>query len=122
MDPLHDVIERRIREAEEAGLFRDLPGAGKPLEIEDLTRVPEDLRGGYILLKNAGALPEGLELRQTLLRLEDLIAACESEGERERLVRERTSGALRLAMLRERRGFGPAHEEYAARLAQRLGG
>ncbi|MFM7298600.1 MAG: DnaJ family domain-containing protein [Planctomycetota bacterium] len=122
MDPLHDVIERRIREAEEAGLFRGLPGEGKPLELEDLTRVPEDLRGGYILLKNAGVLPEELELRQSLLRLDDLISACESEGERERLSRERAVGALRLAMLRERRGFGPAHEEYAARLAERLGG
>lgn len=121
LDPLHDVVERRIQEALEAGAFANLPGAGRPLELEDLTRVPEELRAGYMVLKSAGLLPEELELRQSLVRLDDLLAACESEPDRERLSRERAVAALRVAMLREKRGFGPAHQEYADQLAARLG-
>ena len=121
-NPLDDVVERRIQDAEAAGLFRNLPGAGRPIEVEDLSRVPEELRGGYILLKNAGVLPEELELRQSVLRLDDLLAACEDEERRAVLGRERALAALRLSMLRERRGLGPAHDEYAAQLATRLGG
>ena len=119
-DPLHDVVERRIQEALEAGAFANLPGAGRPLELEDLTRVPDELRAGYMLLKSAGLLPEELELRQSLLRLDDLLAACESGPERERLARERAVAALRVAMLREKRGFGPAHQEYADKLEARF--
>lgn len=121
-NPLDDVVERRIQDAEAAGLFRNLPGTGQPLELEDLSRVPDDLRGGYILLKSAGVLPEELELRQSLLRIDDLLAACEEEGRCETLRRERAIAALRLSMLRERRGFGPVHDEYAAKLGARLGG
>jgi hypothetical protein len=120
LDPLHDVVERRIQEALEAGAFANLAGAGKPLELEDLTRVPEDLRAGYLVLKSAGVLPEELELRQSLLKLDDLLAACDAEPDRERLARERAIAALRLAMLREGRGFGPAHQEYSDPLLRRL--
>lgn len=120
LDPLHDIVERRIQEALEAGAFANLAGAGRPLELDDLSRVPEDLRAGYMVLKSAGVLPEELELRQSLLKLEDLLAACESEPEREKLARERAVAALRVAMLREKRGFGPAHQEYADQLAARL--
>ena len=39
-----------------------LPGKGKPLELEDLSWVPEDLRIGYHVLKNAHVLPPEVEL------------------------------------------------------------
>lgn len=120
-DPLHDLAERRIQEALEAGLFANLPGAGLPLNLEDLSGVPEDLRAGYLLLKNAGVLPDELELRQSLLKLDDLLAACDDEGQRARLRSQRATALLRVALLREHRGFGPAHQEYEAQLAARLG-
>lgn len=121
VDPLHRIAERKIEEALERGEFERLPGAGRPLELEDLSRVPEDLRAGYLLLKSAGVLPEELELKQHLLRLDDLLAACHDEGTKRKLVAERTTTALRFALLLERRGFGPAHQEYAERLTEKLG-
>lgn len=83
--------------------------------------MPEELRAGYLLLEGAGILPEELQARQELVRLEDLIAACHDDGVRLELVRAHTTAALRYALLAERRGLGPAHQEYAARLAAKLG-
>lgn len=121
MDPLHRIADRKIEAALERGEFDHLAGAGRPLDLEDLSRVPEDLRAGYVVLKNAGVLPEELELKKEMLRLEDLIAACHDEGAKRRLVSERTTAALRYALLLEKRGFGPAHQEYADQLAAKLG-
>jgi|YNPBryunderm2012_1023409.scaffolds.fasta_scaffold02414_2 DnaJ family protein C protein 28 len=58
------LIERRIREAAAAGMFENLPGAGQPLRLEDEAHVPEDLRPGYRLLKNAGYAPAWIELQK----------------------------------------------------------
>lgn len=120
MDELHALVDEQVRKAIEAGLFDNLPGAGRPLEIEDTSAIPQELRASYILLKSAGVLPDELALRQELLRLEDLVAACQHDGDRDRLRAQRSSGALRLALMLERRGFGAAHQEYAQALARKL--
>ena len=121
MDSLDRIAEQKILDALERGEFDRLPGAGRPLELDDLARVPEELRSAYLLLKSAGILPEELALKQELVRLGDLIAACHDDGARQKLVSARTSAALRYALLLEKRGFGPAHQEYGDRLAERLG-
>ncbi len=56
------IVEERIAEAQKAGLFDDLLGEGKPLEFEDYTFVPEDLRVAFHILKNAKVLPPEVEL------------------------------------------------------------
>lgn len=119
-DPLHEIAERRIQEAMDAGLFRGLPDEGKPLELDDLSGVPEELRAGYHVLRNARMLPEELELKRSLLRLDDLIAACHDADEMRELRVCRNSAALRFSILLERRGFGPAHSDYAEAFARRF--
>jgi hypothetical protein len=57
---LDRLAEARIDDAMARGVFDDLPGAGKPLELQDLSGVPEHLRAGYLLLKNAGFAPPEL--------------------------------------------------------------
>lgn len=121
MDAFDHIAEQKIREALARGEFDRIPNAGRPLELEDLSRVPEELRAGYLLLKGAGVLPEELQLRKETLRLEDLIAACQDEGELVRLRKERTKAALRYALLLERRGLTPGHRDYADALAAKLG-
>ncbi|HXV49429.1 MAG TPA: DnaJ family domain-containing protein, partial [Candidatus Binatia bacterium] len=54
---LERLAEQRILEAQRKGDFDNLPGKGKPLEIEDLSALPEDLRMAYHVLKNAHVLP-----------------------------------------------------------------
>ncbi|MFF2089116.1 DUF1992 domain-containing protein [Paenibacillus sp. NPDC058174] len=58
MDWMSTLVEQRIQEAMARGEFDQLKGKGKPLELEDLSYVPEELRVGFKLLKNAGLVPE----------------------------------------------------------------
>ena len=51
------LIEQRIREATERGEFEGLPGAGKPIELDDDLLVPEEVRVAHRILKNAGYVP-----------------------------------------------------------------
>ncbi|MBV8032634.1 MAG: DUF1992 domain-containing protein [Betaproteobacteria bacterium] len=52
------LAERKIAEAVSSGEFDDLPGRGKPLELDDDPLVPEDLRMAYRILRNAGYVPQ----------------------------------------------------------------
>ena len=92
-----------MQEAIRAGEFDDLPGRGKPLALEDLSRVPGELRTGYLLLRGAGVLPEEMQLRKESLRLDDLLACCTHDAERNSLEERRRAVALRYALLMERR-------------------
>jgi len=102
MDPLALLAEEKIREAMARGEFDNLPGAGKPLEIEDDSMVPEDVRVAYKILKNAGCLPPELEIRKEIVTLKSLIASVEDEGERRRKLKELDGKLLRLNLTRKR--------------------
>ncbi|MBC8077116.1 MAG: DUF1992 domain-containing protein [Chloroflexales bacterium] len=69
------LIDRRIADAEAAGHFRNLKGAGKPLRLDDDSDVPEELRAGFRLLKNAGYAPAWIELQKTIRDDQAQIAA-----------------------------------------------
>ncbi|WP_166244485.1 DnaJ family domain-containing protein [Paenibacillus turpanensis] len=105
MDFYQRLAEDRIREAMERGEFDNLPGKGKPLDLDDLSHVPEELRVGYKLLKNAGVLPEEMQLRKDMVTLTDLIRSCTQQEERNRLQRQLTEKQLRFKMLLESRGI-----------------
>ncbi|AET60511.1 hypothetical protein HPL003_18845 [Paenibacillus terrae HPL-003] len=80
------MAEQKIVEAMAKGEFDNLAGAGKPLVIEDLSHVPEELRMSYKILKNANILPEELQLQKECVQLRDLLHACHEAGERERQI------------------------------------
>lgn len=103
MNPLDRIAEQKLEAAIAAGEFAALPGFGRPLELEDLSRVDEDLRSGYLLLRGAGILPEEMALAKELLRLGDLLRACEDEGQRATLEERRRALALRHELRMERR-------------------
>jgi Domain of unknown function (DUF1992) len=96
------IAEQRILEAQRKGEFDNLPGKGKPLELEDLSWVPEELRIGYHVLKNAHVLPPEAELRKDIHTLEDLLKHVEDEGERLALAKSIQWKMLRLDMLKHR--------------------
>jgi hypothetical protein len=96
------IAEQRILEAQRNGAFDDLPGKGKPLEFEDLSWVPDDLRIGYHVLKNANVLPPEAELLKDIHTLEDLLKHVEDEGERRALAKSIQWKMIRLDMLKRR--------------------
>jgi hypothetical protein len=103
VDALELLAESKIRTAMAEGQFDDLRGHGKPLPLDDLSRVPPDLRMGFKLLRNAGCLPPELEARKEAARLGTLIAATGDPAERARLSRLRAEAEARYRILLERR-------------------
>jgi hypothetical protein len=88
MRAISRIAEERIRLAIEDGLFDNLPNAGMPLDLEDDTWVPEDLRIAYRVLKNAGVTPPELELRNEIMNLRALIDTIDDDKERLKKLRE----------------------------------
>ncbi|MXW25172.1 MAG: DUF1992 domain-containing protein [Dehalococcoidia bacterium] len=88
------LVENRILEAIEEGVFEGLPGEGAPLALRDADRLAGDLWLAHHVLGNAGALPEWLELARTIEGDRGRLAAI--EGEHEALVeRARSTGEWR---------------------------
>jgi hypothetical protein len=96
------IAEERILDAQRAGAFDDLPGKGKPLNLEDLSWVPEDLRIGYHILKNAHVLPPEAELLKDIHTLDDLLKHVEDEGQRRALAKSIQFKMIRLDLLKRR--------------------
>jgi hypothetical protein len=103
MDIFLIMAEERIRQSIQNGDFENLPGKGKPLKLDDLSGVPKDLRMGYKILKNAGMVPEEVQLKKDMLKLEDLLACCIDEQERTSLQSKLTEKELRFNQLMEKR-------------------
>ncbi|MCB9871390.1 MAG: DUF1992 domain-containing protein [Planctomycetes bacterium] len=121
MDALWRLAEQRIDEAVQQGQLDDLPGKGKPLELEDLSAMPDELRASYLLLRGSGFLPEEMQLRKDLVELRGLLAACLDDGTRGRLQQRITAKTLRYELLMRDRGITAAHAEYESALRARLG-
>jgi hypothetical protein len=113
------VAEERIAKAMEKGEFDDLPGKGKPLELEDDSRVPEDLRLAYKVLKNAGMSPPEVEGRKEIMRMEDLLANAPDEKTRYQAIRRINYLALKIGEVRPHSAMLDEHE-YSTRVLDRL--
>ncbi len=94
---IDQLAETRIAEAAARGEFDDLPGAGRPLVLDDDTLVPEALRAAYRLLKNAGFIPPELDLRREITDLRQLLHRIADEGERDACARRLNLLLARLA-------------------------
>ena len=92
------LAEEQISAAIRRGEFDDLPGKGKPLVLEDDSAVPEVLRVGYRILKNAGCLPPEQELRKDIRQVEALLNHAETELEAQKIRRRLCLMRTRLAM------------------------
>jgi hypothetical protein len=114
------IAEERILDAQQAGAFDDLPGKGKPLHLEDLSWVPEDLRIGYHILKNAHILPPEAELLKDIQTLEDLLKHVEDDGERRALAKSIQWKVIRLDMLKRRSMSLSSVRDYSKKLVDKL--
>lgn len=63
------IAERKIQEAINDGLFCHLEGFGKPIDNEAYFRIPAEERIAFHILKNAGVVPEEIELRKSIYQL-----------------------------------------------------
>ena len=116
---LDALVEARIERAIERGELNDLPGRGYPLSLDDDACVAPELRLAYRILKNAGFVPEEVELRREIMSLAVLIDATEgTEKTRAIARRDRLRAKLALRTRAETSLFD--HPEYAERVAERF--
>jgi len=86
------IAEARIEQAQREGAFEDLPGAGRPIDLDDDPLVPDELRVAYRILKNAGFVPPEIEARRELAGLGAMLGTLEDAPARRR-------ATVRLALL-----------------------
>jgi len=120
MEFLYRIAENRILEAIEGGLFDNLQGKGKPLVLEDDSHVPPELRMAYKIMKMADCLPPELELRQEVIRLQDLVASLPDEAEKLRQMRRLNFLIMKLGMTRPISPLLQEHDLYAPKVLERL--
>jgi DnaJ homologue, subfamily C, member 28, conserved domain len=118
--PLDAVAEERIQEAMRRGDFDNLPGAGRPLLLDDDPLVPAEVRAAHRILKNAGLVPVEILERREIADLETRLPALKDDSERSRVL-------SRLALLRLRHGPRRAgrlarNACYECRIMEKLGG
>lgn len=118
---LDRLAEENIRAAIERGELDDLPGAGRPLRLDDDRFVPEELRAGYRLLKNAGYLPPEVAWRREIANVEQLLARTEPDSVEHARARQRLM-VLQTRLGESRLGRLQAAREYQERILQRLAG
>ena len=66
---LEKIIDEKIEQAMAKGEFDNLPGKGKPLDLDGYFATPEHLRMGYSILKSAEIIPEEMDLLKQIERL-----------------------------------------------------
>lgn len=116
---LEQWAERHITDAQRRGEFDNLPGQGEPLVLDDDSAVPEELRSGYRLLKNAGCLPPELEQRKEAIALADILKGIRREDVRyQELSRRLTLLELKLQQAGINTDF--LRGDYAEKLMQKI--
>ena len=93
------IVEARIKEAQRAGEFENLPGSGKPLPKEDMT-IPEDIRLAYKILKNADCIPPELETKKEIKNTQELLSGMEETSEKYKVLKKLNLLILKLNSLR----------------------
>lgn len=81
-------VEQEIREAMARGEFDNLPGKGKPIDLEGYFKTPENVRMAYHILKDAGYVPPELEMKKEIEGLKEKRDVTTDPGERAELDRE----------------------------------
>jgi DnaJ-like protein len=96
------VAEQKIREAMAQGEFDNLPGAGKPIDLDEYFQTPEHLRMAYSILKSARCLPQEIDLMNEIAALDRALGEVPSVDARRRLQRLIRDRRLQLALALDR--------------------
>jgi hypothetical protein len=116
------LAEERIREAMDRGEFDDLPGRGEPLELENDSHLPEDLRIAYKILKNADCLPPELQLRKQIHTTQQLLAGITDTQQKYKQLQKLNFLIMKLNMMRRVSPLLEENQRYYAKVAEKMSG
>ncbi len=117
------IIEEKIKRSIESGDFDHLPGKGKPLPKDELAYVPDDLRNSYRVLKNANMLPEEMQIKKDIVKLEELLADCDDPERQSHFQHQLSEKRIRFNLLMEKRKMQQtcAFRQYQGRINRKFG-
>lgn len=98
-----DIVENRIQEAMRNGEFDNLPSQGKPINLDYWASLPEEIRAGYMLLKNGGFLPEEVHLLKDIDELRQKLSFNNSEETKKSILKKLEETQLKYNLLMELR-------------------
>lgn len=114
------VVEERIRKAQKKGVFDNLQGAGRPLNLTDDRHIAEDLRLAYKILKNADCVPPEIELKKEILRTEELLANMPDTAERYKTLKKLNFLIMKLNAARQGNYQFDLPQRYMANVTDRI--
>jgi len=115
------IVEQRIREALERGEFDNLQGQGEPLNLEDDSNIPEDLRLAYRILKNADCLPPELELKKEIRQMEDMLENIPDERAQYLQIKKINYKIMQLNMMGHKSPLFEEKQLYYKKLIEKFG-
>jgi hypothetical protein len=116
----YKIIEERIRAAQKKGVFENLEGSGKPLNLEDDRHIPEDLRLAHKILKNADCLPPEIELKKEIACTEDLLSGMKDTAQKHRTLQKLNYLIMKLNAVRNTSIELEMPQRYSHKLVERL--
>lgn len=102
MKSFREIAESKIREAIQNGEFDNLPNQGKPLDLEEYFSTPPHLRMSFHILKNAGVLPQEVQLLREIDELKQKRRASTDPKLRRDLARQIDEKTTELNLILER--------------------
>lgn len=114
------LAEERIREAMDRGEFDNLPGRGEPLELENDSHLPEDLRLAYKILRNADCLPPELQLRKEIHTTQQLLAGITDTQQKYKQLQKLNFLIMKLNMLRRVSPLLEENQRYYGKVAEKM--
>jgi len=117
---IEKIAEEKIREAEQRGEFKNLPGAGKPLALEDDSMIPEQLRMAYKILKNSNFVPPEVEDKKEIRNIRDMLEKTSDESERYRQIQKLNLIITRMNMRKSRPVFLDEDQVYYQKVLARV--
>jgi hypothetical protein len=114
------IIEKRILQAQKKGFFDNLPGSGRPVDLESERYISQDLRLAYKILKNAGCLPPEIELKKKIVLTEEILAGMEDAAEKYRLLKKLNYLIMTFNATHNRSVRFEVPQQYAHKLVERF--
>jgi DnaJ-like protein len=96
------LVEQIISEAMAKGEFDDLAGRGHSIDLNSYFALPEHLRAGYAVLKNAGVIPMEVELLKEVQDLRVALSQCTDEEENRGIRKKIEEKLMKYTLMRER--------------------
>jgi hypothetical protein len=96
------IVEALIREAQERGEFENLPGKGKPIDLNAYFESPEEVRLAQSVLKNAGMTSPEVTLLKEIAELRQALAAVTDEGKKVEIQRKIQEKQIEFNIMMER--------------------